>query len=88
MISTGLLADRIGRRKVLMSARWSSPHSAMLGGAFPTFLTYAVGRGLLGSGLGAVYGASFAYVNALAKQGRLAAALGLFTAAGPWPWWA
>ncbi len=82
VISTGLLADRIGRRKVLMSALVVAAFGDVLVALSPHFLTYAVGRGLAGIGLGAVYGASFAYVNALAKQGRLAAALGLFTAAG------
>ena len=82
VISTGLLADRLGRRKVLMAALVVAAFGDVLVSLSPHFLTYAVGRGLAGIGLGAVYGASFAYVNALAKPGRLAAALGLFTAAG------
>ncbi len=37
-------------------------------------------RVIVGIGLGAVYGAAFAYVRALAKPGKIAAAMGYFTA--------
>lgn len=82
VISTGLLADRLGRRRVLLAALALSVIGDVMVALSPGFTIYAIGRGLAGIGLGAVYGASFAYVNVLAKPGRLAAAVGLFTAAG------
>ncbi|MDQ1304233.1 MAG: transporter, family, multidrug resistance protein [Actinomycetota bacterium] len=82
VISTGLLADRLGRRRVLLAALALSVVGDVVVALAPGFTIYAIGRGLAGVGLGAVYGAAFAYVNVLARPGRLAAAVGVFTAAG------
>jgi len=46
----------------------------------PTTSTYLLGRAIAGVGLGAVFGAAFAYIRAVAKPGKLPAAVGIFSA--------
>lgn len=60
VISTGLLADRLGRRKVLMAALIVSAAGDLIVAAAPISGVYLLGRVVAGIGLGAVYGASFA----------------------------
>lgn len=80
VITTGLMADRLGRRRVLMGA-------LIVGGAgtivvslsFATWM-YFLGMAIVGAGLGAVYGASFAYLKAVVAPNKLAGAMGVFTA--------
>lgn len=81
VITTGLLADRLGRRKVLMAALLLGAAGSAISGLAPGPIIYFVGQALTGIGLGAVYGASFAYIRAVAKTGKLPAALGVFGAA-------
>ena len=80
VISTGLLADRIGRRKLLMAALIVGCCGQLLVAIAPVPAFYLLGQAVTGVGLGAVYGAAFAYVRAVAKPGALPQALGLFTA--------
>ena len=79
-ISTGLLADSLGRRKVLQAALIVSIIGDLIVFLAPDTPVYMVGRIVAGIGLGAVYGAAFAYIRAAAKPGRIAAAMGTFTA--------
>jgi MFS family permease len=79
-LSTGLLADRLGRRRVLMAALVLGVVGDLLVAMAPSTGVYLLGRAIVGVGLGAVYGASFAYIRAVARPGRVPAALGVFTA--------
>jgi MFS family permease len=79
VITTGLLADRIGRRRVLMIALIVGIAGNLIVAAAPTSLFYLLGQAVIGIGLGAVYGAAFAYIRALADPKKLAAAVGLFS---------
>jgi len=79
-ISTGLLADSLGRRKVLQVALIVTIIGDLVVFLAPDTAFYLLGRVIAGIGLGAVYGAAFAYIRACAKPGKLAAAMGVFTA--------
>ncbi len=79
-ISTGLLADSFGRRKVLQIALIVTIIGDLIVFLAPDTAIYLLGRVIAGIGLGAVYGAAFAYIRAAAKPGKLAAAMGTFTA--------
>lgn len=80
VISTGLLADRIGRRKVLIGSLLLS----ILGNlVIMTALNpemYLLGQLLTGVGLGATYAAAFAYIQVCATPGKVAGAIGTFAA--------
>ncbi len=79
VIPTGLIADRAGRRRVLLIALIVAALGDLLAAASPNALIYLAGRTVAGIGLGAVFGASFALVARVAGQ-QLGSALGLFTA--------
>lgn len=80
VITTGLLADRLGRRRVLLVALALGIAGNALVIMSPTAAVYMLGMAVIGVGLGAVYGASFAYIKSVVPLDRLAASLGLFTA--------
>lgn len=80
VITTGLLADRLGRRRVLLAALLVGAAGSAISGIAPVSAIYFLGQAITGVGLGAVYGASFAYIRAVAKPGQLPAALGVFGA--------
>lgn len=80
VITTGLLADRLGRRKVLLAALIVGAAGSAVSGLAPASAIYFLGQILTGIGLGAVYGAAFGYIHAVAKPGKLASALGVFGA--------
>lgn len=82
VITTGLLADRLGRRPVLVAALLLSVAGSLITATATAPMMYLVGQAVTGIGLGAVFGAAFAYVRAVAPSGRLAQALGLFGAVG------
>jgi MFS family permease len=79
-ISTGLLADRLGRRLVLMAALVVGAVGNLLVVVSPTPVVYMLGMAIAGVGLGAVYGAAFGYLKAVVPAGRMAGAMGVFTA--------
>ena len=79
VITTGLLADRFGRRRVLMVALLVAIVGNLVIAAAPTSLFYLLGQAIVGVGMGAVYGASFAYIRVLVDPKRLAGAVGLFS---------
>lgn len=80
VITTGLLADRLGRRKVLVSALLLSivGNLVIMAAANPEM--YIAGQVLTGVGLGATYAAAFAYIQVVAKPGKVAGAMGTFAA--------
>ena len=80
VISTGLLADRIGRRRMLTLALIVGFAGTLVTALAPASAFYLLGQALIGVGLGAVYGAAFAYIRVVAQPGKLAAALGTFGA--------
>ena len=80
VITTGLLADRLGRRKVLLAALIVGAAGGAVSGLAPVASIYFLGQILTGIGLGAVYGAAFGYIHAVAKAGKLTSALGVFGA--------
>lgn len=80
VISTGLLADRLGRRGVMMAALVVAAAGDLLVASAPASPVYLLGRALAGIGLGAAFGAAFAYIRAITAPGRLAGAMGVFGA--------
>lgn len=80
VVTTGLLADRLGRKRVLMSALVMGIAGNLVVMTAPTAAFYMLGMAIIGVGLGAVYGASFAYIKSIVPLKRLASAMGLFTA--------
>ena len=80
--TTGMIADRLGRRKILLVALFISAVGDLLVALAPNTGVYLAGRALAGIGLGAVFGAAFAYIKTFATgKGGLPAALGVFMAA-------
>jgi len=80
VITTGLLADRLGRRRVLMTALLVGVVGNLIVAAAPTSSIYMLGMIVTGIGLGAVYGCSFAYMKAVVAPNNLAGALGVYAA--------
>jgi MFS family permease len=79
VIPTGLLADRLGRRRVLLAALVVAAAGDLVVALSPDQWVYLAGRAVAGVGLGAVFGASFAFVAMVGKE-KLGSALGVFTA--------
>ena len=80
VITTGLLADRIGRRRMLVLALVTGVVGQLVVAAAPSAAVYVIGQAVSGVGLGAVYAAAFAYIQVLAVPGRLPAAVATFAA--------
>lgn len=81
VITTGMLADKLGRRKVLSAALIFTIVGDLVVLAAPNTGMFLLGRVLAGIGCGAIFGAAFAYVKLFAKgKGGLPAALGVFMA--------
>jgi MFS family permease len=80
VITTGLMADRLGRRNVLMGALLVGAAGTIVVSIAAATWMYFLGMAIVGIGLGAVYGASFAYLKAVVAPDKLAGALGVFTA--------
>lgn len=76
IISTGFLADILGRRPIMMAGLFL----VIVGGALTAMAAstsiFLVGRGISGVGIGAAFGASFAYVETIAGERRIGSALG------------
>ena len=80
VITTGLMADRLGRRRVLMGALIVSALGTIVVSSAVAVWMYFVGMAIVGIGMGAVYGSSFAYLKAVVQPKNLAGAMGVFTA--------
>ena len=82
VITTGLIADRIGRKLLLVLALLVAAAGDLLTAAAIDPLMFMSGRAVAGIGLGAVFGASFAYVRSIVPERRLPSAMGTFAAFG------
>ena len=80
VVSTGLLADRLGRKKILMASLLLSAIGMAVIALAPVGVVYMAGQAIIGVGLGATYGAAFAYVRAVSAPGKLPQSLGTFGA--------
>lgn len=78
VITTGLLADRFGRRLVVMVALVVGAVGNLIVMVAPDPAVYMAGMVVVGIGLGAVYGAAFGFIKSVAAPGRLAGAMGVF----------
>ena len=80
VISTGLWADRLGRRRVLMAALLLTIIGDLIVAIAPTSAFFLLGRAVAGVGLGAIFGASFAYLRAVVPADKIPGAMGIFGA--------
>ena len=76
VLSTGALADRLGRRRLLMIALVASMVGDLLVAASPAWPIYLLGRVIAGVGLGAAYCAAFAFIESVVPRERVAQAVG------------
>jgi MFS family permease len=83
VISTGMFADRLGRKKVIMVAMLLAILGDVIVSISQDPWVYIAGRVITGIAVGTVYGAAFAYVKYFGEQakGGIAVALGTFSAA-------
>lgn len=80
VVTTGLMADRLGRRRVLIGALLVGIVGNLVVITAATAALYMLGMAIIGVGLGAVYGSAFAYIKSVVRPEKLAGAMGLFTA--------
>jgi len=80
VVTSGHIADRIGRRRLLVAALIVSIAGELTSAVAVDSRMYLVGRTLAGAGLGAAFSAAFAYVKVVAGPERVNAALGTWTA--------
>jgi len=78
VITTGLLADRFGRRLLLMVALVVGAIGNLIVMVSPNPAVYMAGMIVVGIGLGAVYGAAFGFIKSVVKPERMAGAMGVF----------
>ncbi len=78
VIASGLLADRIGRRRVLMGSFAIAILGSMLLAVSWGVVPYVLGAVVTGVAYGAMFAGSFAYVKTVAPGSGLGWALGLF----------
>ena len=79
-VTTGLLADRLGRRRVLVAALLLGVVGDVVVAGSPVVGTFLLGRTLAGIAMGAIYGASFAYIRFIVRPREVPAVMGIFTA--------
>src|SRR5664279_68423 len=82
VMSTGLLADRLGRRRVLAGALLVAIAGDVLVALAPSASVFLIGRAVSGVGLGAVFAAGFAYLRVVTTPATLARGIGIFSAVG------
>lgn len=80
VITTGMLADRFGRRLVLMIALVVGAAGNLIVMVAPDAVVYLAGMAIVGIGLGAVYGAAFGFIKSVVTPERQAGAMGVFMA--------
>ncbi len=80
VITTGLLADRLGRRRVLMAALVLAVVGDLIVAIAPSSGFFLLGRAVAGVGLGAIFGAAFAYLRAVVPADKIPGAMGIFGA--------
>lgn len=79
VVSTGLLADRLGRRRVLVAAALLAVIAELLAAGSTVPVVFLIARALMGVAGGAIFGSAFAFVRHVAPD-RLGSALGTFGA--------
>lgn len=82
VISTGLMADRLGRKRVLLAALLLAAVGDTISAAAMSPAMFLIGRAVAGIALGAVFGSSFAFLRTITPEGKLGAAMGVFSGAG------
>ena len=80
VVPTGVIADKIGRRKMLVIALVLTAVGDVIAAIAPGAGVFLLGRAITGIGLGAVFACSFGFVRALVTDRALAPALGIFAA--------
>lgn len=82
VISTGMLADRLGRKKIIFAAMFLAIVGDVIVALAQNPWMYIGGRAITGMALGTVFGAAFAYVQYFGAKGKggVAGALGIFGA--------
>jgi len=78
VLPMGMMADRLGRRKILGAALIIAIIGDVIVAISPITAGYLAGRALAGVGVGATLAAAFAYVRFVARPGKVASALGLW----------
>lgn len=81
VIASGLMGDRLGRRRVLLAALALTATADIIVAVSPHASVYLLGRILTGIGLGAVFACAFAYIRVVAAD-NLGAAMGIFGGMG------
>ncbi|MEX0768115.1 MAG: MFS transporter [Microthrixaceae bacterium] len=79
-ITSGVLADRLGRRRVLLAGLFACIIGDLMTAVAPAPFMYLAGRIIVGLGFGAVYGAAFALIRFVRTPRQFPAAMGIFTA--------
>lgn len=82
VITTGLVADRLGRKQVLLAALLLTAVGDIVTATAVNPTMFLIGRTVAGIALGAVFGSSFAYLRTVTPDGNLGTAMGVFSAAG------
>ena len=80
VVSTGMIADRLGRRRLLMLAVTTGMVGSLIVAFTPSPWIYVLGRLVTGVGLGAVFGSSYAMVREVTAGDGLARNMGMFAA--------
>jgi Arabinose efflux permease len=78
VLPMGMMADRLGRRKILGAALIIAIIGDVIVALSPITAGYLAGRAIAGIGVGATLAAAFAYVRFVARPGKVASALGLW----------
>lgn len=83
VISTGMFADRLGRKKIILAAMLLAIVGDGLVSIAQDTWMFILGRAIAGIAMGAIYGAAFAFVKHFGEnsKGGIAGALGVFSAA-------
>ena len=80
VVPAGVVADKLGRRRLLILALLLTAVGDVITAVAPVPWVYLVGRALAGIGLGAVFAGSFAFVRDVVTPRVLPAALGVYAA--------
>ena len=80
VVSGGLVADRLGRRRVLMAALLLGAVADVVTACSVSPWMYIFARAIVGVSLGIVFTASFTMVRAVSSRATLGASLGIFGA--------
>ena len=80
VLASGLVADRIGRRRLLVAAMVLAAVGDIIAACTPVTLGFLIGRALAGIGLGAALAACFAYVRYVSTEEKVGENLGLWNA--------